>query len=111
VHESGIGPKRRFWNVRCGAGLGGQADVARINGKEKQRAHRNTEHDADGAPKGAVSRSEAPNWTFTPTRQVNVTAPRASNLAAVLASFLQTCASAASRRAREAIDAALGGIY
>src|SRR5258708_1240898 len=29
AHESGNGPERQFLDVRCGAALGGQADVAR----------------------------------------------------------------------------------
>jgi len=48
----------------------------------------------------AVADSYSANSTFTPTRQVNVTSPTASNIAAPAS--LLTCASAASTRAREA---------
>src|SRR6267378_8450219 len=80
------GPERRFLDVRCGAALGGQADVARIDGKEKQPPPKHRTR-CRRRPKGRRFSFRGANSTFTPTRQANVTSPTASNIAAAFAGF------------------------
>jgi hypothetical protein len=84
AHESGNGPERQFLDVRCGAALGSQADVARTNRKGQQRPPKH--HDADSAPKGAVFDSRAP-IQFSPERG-NSLSRRRRHRTSVRAGFL-----------------------
>jgi len=83
---SPFGPKRWFWNVRCGAGLGGQADVARIN-RQREAAPAETQNMKPPAPKRAPF-SIPERQRSLHRDEANVTSSTASNIAAVLASVL-----------------------
>src|ERR1700704_2603157 len=75
---SACGPDRLFFDVRFGVTLGGQAEVARTNGKENLRPPKHRTR-CRRRPEGRRFRFRSANSTFPTTRQLNVTSPTTSS--------------------------------